>query len=298
MTIRIAALSVLLAAVVALQVWRERMEGSLTPRDTPSLLYVRSPEAARRLALSYQSVVADLYWVRALQHYGRSRLGYAGAQPYELLFPLLDMTTTLDPLFNVAYRFGAIFLTEPPPGGPGRPDLAIELLEKGLQAQPGRWELAQDIGFVHYRSGDYLAAADWFRRASEIPGSANWLPLLEAVTRTEGGSRDTSRQLWQHIIAQSKPEEEWMRRQASFRLQQLDALDQIDALTRLVRAHEARTGRPPSSWDELIARGQLRGTPVDPAGYPYQLNPWWGNVALDPASSLNPLPATEETRVP
>jgi tetratricopeptide (TPR) repeat protein len=272
------------------------MDG-VTPRGTPSLLYVRSPEAARRLALSYESLIADVYWVRALQHYGRSRLGYGGAQPYELLFPLLDMTTTLDPLFNVAYRFGAIFLTEPPPGGPGRPDLAIELLEKGLQAQPGRWELAQDIGFVHYRSGDYLAAADWFRRASEIPGSANWLPLLEAVTRTAGGSRDTSRQLWQHIIAQSKPEEDWMRRQASFRLQQLDALDQIDALTQLVRAHEARTGRLPSGWNDLIAGGQLRGTPVDPAGHPYQLNPWWGIVALDPASSLNPLPA-QETPVP
>ena len=49
---------------------------------------------------------------------------------------MLDLTTTLDPLFNVAYRFGAIFLAEPYPGGAGRPDLAIALLEKGLQARP------------------------------------------------------------------------------------------------------------------------------------------------------------------
>ena len=55
------------------------------------------------------------------------------SQTYPLLYPLLDLTTTLDPRFNIAYRFGAIFLAEPYPGGPGRPDLAIALLEKGLR---------------------------------------------------------------------------------------------------------------------------------------------------------------------
>ena len=48
---------------------------------------------------------------------------------YDLLYPLLDLVTTLDPRFNVAYRFGAIFLVRAAPGGPGRPDLAIALLE-------------------------------------------------------------------------------------------------------------------------------------------------------------------------
>jgi tetratricopeptide (TPR) repeat protein len=296
MAIRLAALVVLLAGVVGLQLVRERLVAR-APEEAPSLLYVRSPEAARRLALSYSSLIADVYWVRALQHYGRSRLGLAGGQPYDLLFPLLDLTTTLDPLFNIAYRFGAIFLTEPPPGGPGRPDLAISLLEKGLRQQPRRWELAQDIGFVHYRAGEYLEAADWFRRASEIPGSANWLPLLEAVTRTQGGSRATSRQLWQHIIESSGPDEEWMRRQAALRLRQLDALDQIDELNRVIAAYEARHGRRPTSWQALVTAGSLPGIPVDPAGHPYELNPWSGFATPAPDSPINPLPLPE-TRLP
>ena len=37
------------------------------------------------------------------------------ADDYPLLYPLLDITTTLDPRFNIAYRFGAIFLAEPYP---------------------------------------------------------------------------------------------------------------------------------------------------------------------------------------
>ena len=36
------------------------------------------------------------------------------------------MATGLDPYFNIAYRFGAIFLSESKPDGPGRPDLADE----------------------------------------------------------------------------------------------------------------------------------------------------------------------------
>ena len=107
-----------------------------------------------------------------------------------LLYPLLDLTTTLDPRFNIAYRFGAIFLAEPYPGGAGRPDLAIALLEKGLRARPDKWEYMQDIGFVHYWwRHDYPAAAEWFDRASQVPGAPWWLKSLAATTLAEGGDR-------------------------------------------------------------------------------------------------------------
>ena len=112
-----------------------------------------------RAALSYRSLLADVYWIRSLQHYGRTKMAESGETKYDLLYPLLDLTTSLDPRFNIAYRFGSIFLTENPPGGPGRPDLAIALLEKGLAAQPLRWEYAEDIGFVYYRAGNYAKAA-------------------------------------------------------------------------------------------------------------------------------------------
>ena len=104
----------------------------------------RRARAVRRLTRGYNALAADLYWIRAIQYYGGAKrrlrtLQAAGAADasrapdYQLLYPLLDLTTTLDPRFNIAYRFGAIFLAEPYPGGAGRPDLAIALLEKGLR---------------------------------------------------------------------------------------------------------------------------------------------------------------------
>src|SRR6185369_14417961 len=101
----------------------------LPPGVTGNVLYVHSPEFMKRAALSYQAVLADVYWIRAIQHYGGTKLANNSDKQYDMLYPLLDLTTTLDPYFDIAYGFGAIFLAEPYPAGPGRPDQAITLLQ-------------------------------------------------------------------------------------------------------------------------------------------------------------------------
>jgi len=287
-------IAVLLGGVIGLQAAREHLQPRGLPAGvTGNLLYVRSPEFMARAALSYRSLLADTYWIRSLQHYGRTKRSDAGEKRYDLLFPLLDLTTSLDPKFNIAYRFGSIFLTEPPPGGPGRGDLAIALLEKGLRLQPTRWEYAQDIGFVYFRSRDYTSAADWFRRAAQIPGAPSWLVPLEAVTRTRGGDRQTARVLWSKLLEGAGSEQEWLHREAVRRLTQLSALDQIDTLQAIVKRYEQRTGSLPETWVDLIRAGDLGGVPLDPARVPYQLNPYWGLVTLDKTSPLFPLPGDE-----
>ena len=250
------------------------------------MLYVRSPEAMNRLALSYQALLADIYWIRAVQHYGGTRLANDPNASYGLLYPLLDLTTSLDPRFNVAYLFGSLFLAGPPPGGPGRPDLAIALLEKGLRAQPQKWEFAQAIGFVHYWwRQDYPEAAAWFQRAAEMPGGPFWLKSMAAVTLAEGGRRDSSRQLWQEL---ARSEFDMFRNEGQRRLQQLDAMDQIDQLQAAADAFERQFGRPVADWDDLRRAGYLRGSPIDPTGAPYRIQS--GRVTIDSASRLNPLP--------
>ena len=116
----------------------------------------------------------------------------------------------LDPRFNIAYRFGAVFLAEAYPGGPGRPDLAVALLEKGLRARPDKWEYMEDIGFVHYwYLHDYGAAASWFDKASRAPGAPWWLRSLAATTLAQGGDRQSSRTMWEAI--RQSAENDWLR---------------------------------------------------------------------------------------
>jgi tetratricopeptide (TPR) repeat protein len=285
------ALVMLVAAFVAVEVWRDAVYGE--PRPEEAVMYLRSGETVRRLSLAFSPFLADVYWVRAVQYYGGTRLSTSPTKRYDLLYPLLDIATSLDPKFSVAYRFGSIFLAEPFPGGAGRPDLAIALLQKGFRANPTRWHYLQDIGFVYYWwVGDYEQAGVWFAKAADIPGAPWWLRSLAAVTLAQGGDRQSSRRLWQAL--QETADNDWVRNNASHRLAQLDALDEIDQLTAVVDAYRARTGTLPPSWPALVQARMLRGIPVDPTGTPYSLDPQTGAVTLAPGSTLNPLPVGQQ----
>jgi hypothetical protein len=288
---------VLLAAAVAMQIVRDHLAPLPTPTGDPSVMYVRSPAAISRMVLSYDGLAADIYWLRAIQHYGGTKRSTDPNRNYDQLYPLLDLTTSLDPRFKIAYRFGGIFLSEPFPSGAGRADLAIALLEKGLRADPARWEYAQDLGFVYYWwYRDYTRAAEWFERGGNIPGGPNWLKPLAAVTLSQGGSRASSRRLWQEVLAGA--DVEWLRRSAVQRLQQLDVMDQLDAIDQIVERYTHRAGHGPRTWQELVRSGDLPGIPVDPEGRPYLLDPTTSRPQLDPQSPLAPLPTEPLSAAP
>ena len=299
----IALVALLLAGAVQVQATRERLYPPAATSQED--LYVRSGAALRRLTGAYNALAADVYWIRAIQYFGGTKRRLAqvrGPEPppkialdeYTLLYPLLDITTSLDPRFNIAYRFGAVFLAEPYPGGPGRPDLAIALLEKGLRERPDKWEYMQDIGFVHYwYVHDYGAAAGWFKQASDVPGAPWWLRSLAATTLAAGGDRRSSRVMWEAI--RQSAEVEWLRQDADRRLAQLRALDEIDQLQRVADAFAQRTGRPPSGWGDLVRARALAGIPLDPTRTPYQMSAD-GRVGLSTSSRLWP-PPEEPTRL-
>ena len=273
----------LLGVAIVLQVGRDRAY----PRDRPdseTMLYVRSPDTVKRLVLGFRSLAADVYWIRTIQHYGRQRLSRApGERDYSILHPLLDLTTSLDPYFDIAYRFGAIFLSERQPGGPGRPDLAEALLMKGIAVQPDKWQFYHDIAFMHYWTlGDPETAAVWFRRAAERPNAPNWLEPVAAAMLTQGADRASARQLWQRLAAS---QEDWLKRRAELALAQLDALDQIDQLEGLL----AKTSGPPYAWTSILRPGVL---PADPSRTPYELDPSTGRVTVSRQSPLFPMPPT------
>jgi len=294
----------LMAGAASLQAVREaRFPAPSQTED--DVLYVTSGKTAQRLSVGYTALAADLYWIRAIQYYGGVKLQlqnsgdvkHSGgtAVDYQLLYPLLDLTTTLDPAFNIAYRFGAIFLAEPYPGGADRPDLAIKLLEKGLAARPDKWEYMQDIGFVHYWwRHDYAAAAEWFNRAAQVEGAPWFLKSLAATTLAEGGDRQSSRTMWQSI--RESAEIDWLRNEADRRLMQLDAADFIDQVQREVNRAKA-AGVSAASWQDLVRAGALRGIPVDPTRVPLELGAD-GVVRLSTQSPLFPMPDEPTRAVP
>jgi tetratricopeptide (TPR) repeat protein len=295
----------LLGVAVWLQATRDRVFPAAQSEDETLYLTRR---AASRVVFTHRSLAADLYWIRTIQYYGeRTRRLRAqdalepppalAAQPpvtFDLLYPLLDITTTLDPRFNIAYRFGAIFLSEERPHGPGRPDLAIALLEKALQVMPDKWDYWEDIGFVYYWNvHDYVKAAAAFNRAADLPKAPWWLRSLAATMLAKGGQRSVSRTLWQQLY--NSATDESARNAALTKLRQLDALDIIESLQERIDAFVQRRGTPVTGWRTLVVAGVVRGIPLDPVGVPLELDDS-STVRLSRGSPLFPLPVEPAPR--
>jgi tetratricopeptide (TPR) repeat protein len=277
----------LLSIAVGLQVWRDRGWRPYEPA-TP-ILWLQDAATMRRLALGFDSLIADVYWMRAVVYFGRQRLTDRQDKNYDLLFPFLDFVTTLDSRFTTAYRFGAIFLSEAAPGGPGRPDLAVALLKRGAERTPERWEYLHDIGFVYFTTyRDYQQAAEWYQRASEIEGAPFWLKATAAAVLVQGGERQGARLIWRQMFESAN--DDWLKQEAQTRLAQFDALDAIDQLNQVLWTFKLRTGYLPRDWQEVVSARMLRGVPADPAGVPFEIDAKNEIVKVSRSSPLWPMP--------
>jgi hypothetical protein len=252
-------------------------------RAQEAALYLWSGRHVRRLVPGFEALAADLYWLRTVQYFGGQRL-FARDKRFELLGPLIQITTTLDPRLVIAYKYGATFLSERPPEGAGRPDEGVAVLERGVAAMPEDWRLRQDLGFFHYIfRNDPQRAAQVLMEASKLPGAAFWLKNLAAMVLAKGGQRDSSRAIWRQIYEQSEGP---MKDNALQHIQVLDAYDAADALEAMVSEWARRTGRRPETLDELRTAGLIRGPAVDGSGAPFLYDGEAGTVRVSPQSRL------------
>jgi hypothetical protein len=247
--------------------WRlERLRPNATLRD---VMYIQSPRTVRYLSLGYSGLAADIYWTRAVQYFGGKH--HEHSMEYQLLYPMLNLTAGLDPHLVVAYEFGSFFLAQKPPEGAGSPDLAAEFVERGIQANPKEWRLYYHLGFIQsIERKDYAAAAEAFRKGSEVPGALPWMKVMAAAMSQRGGDRETSRYLWSRIYESS--DDKQIKQNAFLRLVAMQMEDEITAIEQRVAQYEAATKLIPQSWQQLIQAGFLRGVPADPSGQPYLLS--------------------------
>jgi len=230
---------------------------------------LRSSKMLKTMSLEYAPLMADFYWTRVVQFYGNKHV--RGDANLELLWPLLDITTTLDPNLIVAYRFGAIFLSQRAPSGAGRPDLAVQLIQRGIQANPDYWRLYEDLGFVYYFDlKDYKKASEAFLEGSKNPQALIWMKIMAARVAAEGESYETSVFLWNDIYM-TDPDPQ-VKKNAETHLQLLKVKEDCRQIDLLADEYEKRNGHRPKRVSELVQAGLLRFAPVDPLGYAYVLD--------------------------
>lgn len=252
-------------------VWglQRRIDAARQPMQLESEeLMMRSGSLVKHMSLEYAPLMAAIYWTRAVQYFGEKH--FLHDRNLELLWPLLDITTTLDPHLMPAYRTGAAFLSDAPPRGAGEPDLAVRLLERGIKENPDQWRLYQDLGNVYYfDKKDYPKASEAFEAGSKMPGSFVWMKIMAAKIAAEGESLETSYFLWKQIYDTANDPE--VKKNAESHLRMLQVQLDCRELDRLAEEYEKRTGHTATRLGELVEAGLLPAVPRDPSGYPYIL---------------------------
>ena len=271
--------STLIACLLASIILLRQIDGMRSAATIQEVLYISSPKLLKRLSLGYNGLLADIYWTRAVQYFGGKH--HEGARHYELLAPLLDITTQLDPHLSVAYEFGSNFLAPPPPNGAGQPERAIQLVEFGIRNNPNDWRLYYDLGFIYYMNlQEYSKAAAAFLQGSRVPNAHPFLKVLAAQMAEHAGEIQTARLMWLTTYQTSRDPS--IRANAVAHLRALQVDQDVTALEALVNLYREKSGRLPASFQAMEQAGFLRSLPVDPLGQTYALEANGQVVVCDP----------------
>jgi tetratricopeptide (TPR) repeat protein len=287
---------IFLLCAVLIKPVQDRLESRIGgPGQEPDLLYFSSPEVVKKMALSYDRLLADFYWMRVIQYYGCRDEADKRPVRYKNLSTLLDITTTLDPDLLDAYRAGSLFLSEADPLGAGQPEEALKLLDKGIRAHPEEWRLWYDKGFIYYLFlRDYRAAGEVWRAASRLSDAPHWMEPLAATALSKGGAIEVAKALWETQYRDSNRAD--VRENARNHLLSIEVARDIWSLESLLDKYRAQTGSFPANLEELIRGQNAKYRIVDPLGTPYQYNSATGAVSLSPDSKIKYLDVPESYR--
>ncbi len=256
-----------------------------SPAVDPDLLYFASPDAVKSLSLGYRSLLADLYWIRAVQYYGRREEAARRQVRYKNLAALLDITTTLDPQMVDVYRAGSSFLAEPEPIGAGQPEESLKLLDKGIGFYPKDWRLRFDKGFVYFWAlKDYRKAGQVWLEASRMSSAPPWMEGLAAMALSRGGEVETARALWERQYQNSSSRE--VKENAKNHLLSMQVDEILWTIEFLAGKYAERRGGFPARLDDLVRAGYLKAVPVDPSGVAYDYDPHSGKATLNPETKV------------
>ncbi len=223
-----------------------------------------SSSTLEKMSLGYRELMADIYWMRALQYFGGKDLD---KQNPELLYNYFNIITDLEPKFVNAYRYGGTFLAEPPPYGLGNFELGVGILEKGRVNNPENFRLPLEEAFLHYiYPKNYAKAAELFEEAGSKPGLSAFrkasIDGMAAAAHAHGGDRENSKQIWKTIYETSPSEG---RRNFALRnLQEIQTMDIEDNLTLALGEYRKRFNKFPEGVQDIADAGIIKEIPTSP----------------------------------
>ncbi len=178
-----------LVIVMTLQVF----DGQEQRAANQEKLYFPSGNFLVESTLGFREVAADYLWFRFVQYYGAYAKGQNDFRYFELL---IDSITKLDPQFEEVYYFASLVLWS----SFGDTERSIDMLKRGILANPDKAKLPFQIGFIYYvMEYDYLRAGHWFEMAGRCSDATDKEPRFAAFARGRAGDDRVSIALWKNL---------------------------------------------------------------------------------------------------
>lgn len=156
-------------------------------------LYFPSGNFLVESTLGFREAAADYLWFRFVQYYGAYAKGDNDFRYFDLL---IDGITKLDPSFEEAYYFASLVCWS----SFGDTERSIEMLKRGVLANPDKAKLKFQIGFIYYViEHDYQRAGYWFETAGRCSDATDKEPRFAAFARYKAGDDRVSLALWKNL---------------------------------------------------------------------------------------------------
>ena len=235
------------------------------------LAYLPKGEYLRLAVLGYRQVVADLIWLRAVQHIGAKRDSQLG---YTWTYHAVDVLTDLDPTFVPPYQATGLFLGVLV----GRQEEGLAILSKGIRHNPSIWQLPFLAGYIsYYELCDPVAGGEYFRIAAQVPGAPAYLPQLAARMTVESGDPTAALEFLDRFTRSVTDER--VREALLQRMKEIGQEKDLRLLEEGVSRYRAKYGQVPAKLEDLMLHGIIHQLPVDPLGGRYQIDLLTGVVS-------------------
>lgn len=225
-----------------------------------------STSVAKMLWLELDSVAADYYYLKAIQHFGTSKY-MKGNAPHPLLLPILELATDMDPNFTKAYTFGGLTLNLMGMDA----TKASQFLYKGRKNIPDNYQIGFLLAFnLYFYEQKFAEAATIFHEISKMKEAPDFIGPLAAKLAAEGGSPEIGLTFIDQIIEST--DDETLLESYIERHNQLLMEIHIKHLQTAVNTYNQQNGSYPQDLSTLVTSGLIKEIPEEPFGGHYQIN--------------------------
>jgi tetratricopeptide (TPR) repeat protein len=218
--------------------------------------FVPAPEYVERLSGTFRGVVALVFYMK-----GAQELAYATEKKTDRLLALFRVALRLDSnLLQAAFLGGMV--------APSRAkDIpkAIDLLKEAESLKPEEWKIPYWIGFNYAQISEYEKAAEYYTKASKLPGALPFLGRASVAILAQGDSLQPAILETERMLA-AAIEEEYEEGDYEWLLMRLDWLKTMQMLENKNFEFKSLKGSFPEDLPRLLEEGLLEKLPDDEFG--------------------------------